>query len=121
MVSKSVNATEHSPFHKAPRPELAVADSFTAACRTHGKLLLGQVLPFFTVGLTNCLRSNSQNLDEITLSVSKGSPKSLPLFNIFMDVIAERTEPNYETGEDSEINLLADNVQREAKSQLLLQ
>ena len=43
------------------------------------------------------------------------------LFNVFMDVLAERIEPNNEGTDNSRIILFADDVQLTAKSRLALQ
>ena len=40
------------------------------------------------------------------------------LFNIFMDVLAERIEPNNESAENSGIILFTDDVQLTAKSRI---
>ena len=83
--------------------------------------IVRQILPFLTTGWTKCVGANSTSWAEITRGVPQGSPMSPTLFNVFMDVFAERIEPSDRDTENSGIILFADDVQLTAKSRLTLQ
>ena len=83
--------------------------------------ILRQTLPFLTVGWTSCVVSSSNSLAEITRGVPQGSPISPTLSNIFIDLLAERIEPNNGSAENTGIILFADDVQFTAKFWLALQ
>ena len=77
--------------------------------------------PVLTVGWTKCVGSNSNSLAKITRGVPQGSPMIPTLFNIFMDVLAERIEPNNKSDENSGIILFVEEAQLTAKSRIALQ